>query len=372
MKSPALALGTRKGLLIWRSGPAGWRLAEEHFVGAIVPYASQDPRSGYLYATIDHGHFGGKFHRSQDGGKTWTELPAPQYPQGAVIKDDKPAVLKYQWCLATGGLDEPGRIYNGTEPGGLFVSDSHGEGFQINEGLWNHPSRLASDLGWMGGGRDNAGIHSVLVDPRDSRTIRVGISVAGVFTTNDGGRSWRPTNRGLRAEYLPDPNVEVGHDPHLVVQCRKEPDILWQQNHMGIYRSTDGGENWVDVSQPQTGAKFGFAIAVDPNRGNVAWVLPAESDMARVAWERRLQVCRSDDGGRSWQSFSKGLPQHDCYDFAFRHSLDLATTNGDGEISLLAFGTAGGSLYVSDDRGESWRSLASHLPPVYSVRFVNA
>jgi len=365
-----LAIGTRKGLLTYQESSGQWSISSESHLGARVSYSMRDTRSGLLFACLDHGHWGAKLQRSADAGKTWEEIPAPQYPEGAELKDGKPAVLRYQWCLAQGAADHPGRLYLGTEPGGLFVSDNDGDSFELVESLWNHESRKEM---WMGGGLDEPGVHSVLVDPRDPRKITVGISVAGVFATTDGGETWRPSNTGLKADFLPNPDVEIGHDPHLVVRCAAQPDVLWQQNHCGIFRSTDGAANWTRVSEPgqESGtdgaafgtAHFGFAIVVDPQDGDTCWVIPAVSDEVRIAIDRQLCVCRTTDGGQTWVAFRNGLPQEDCYDFAFRHNLDLC---GD----RLVFGTACGSLYFSDDRGESWRVLANHLPPIYSVRFI--
>ena len=355
-----LALGTRKGLLIWQEQNGSWSLANESHMGAHVSYTVRDGRSGWLYSCLAHGHWGNKLHYSADEGRTWEELAAPQYPEGAKLKDDRPAVLRYMWCLTTGPADQSGRIYIGTEPGGLFVSDDQGRTFRLVQSLWDQPSRLEV---WMGGGLDEPGIHSVLVDPRDSRRVLIGLSVAGVFASDDDGRSWQARNHGLRADFLPNPDAEIGHDPHLLVQCRGQPDVLWQQNHCGIFRSTDCGRNWSDVSDEEGPAGFGFAIAVDPEDGDVAWVIPAESDEVRVAVDRQMCVCRTNDGGQSWQTYRAGLPQDDCFDFVFRHGLDQSKDR-------LAFGTACGSLYLSDDRGESWQCLAAHLPPIYSVRFI--
>ena len=314
--------------------------------------------------------FGTKLHRwtgfsvadvtSADPKEVWQEIPAPQYPSGAKLSDGSDAVLKYPWAMAAGSDRQPGRIYFGSEPGGLFISDDDGQSFRLCEGLWNHRSRLDEKMPWMGGGLDHPAIHSIVVDPRDEDCIRVGISVAGVFQTQDGGEHWQPANQGLKAEFLPDPDVEVGHDPHIVVQCDGQPDVIWQQNHCGIFKTEDGCAHWEKVSQVDGPADFGFVIAVNPDDAQTAWVIPAESDMVRAAVDRALCVCRTTDGGQSWQAFRQGLPQSDCYDFVFRHCLKQV---GDS----LVFGTAGGRLYASDDRGETWRTLADQLPPIYCV-----
>jgi hypothetical protein len=360
MAGKHLAIGTRKGLVIFSGENDQWSLLREGHLGARVSYAINDPRTNTLFCCLDHGHWGPKLHRSQDLGENWEEIPAPAYPDGAELKDGGPAVLRYQWCLTPGAETQPGRLYMGTEPGGLFISDDNGDSFSLVESLWNHSSRKEA---WFGGGLDEPGIHSILIDPRDPDHISVGISCAGMFSSQDAGATWQPKNRGLKADFLPDPDVEIGHDPHLVVQCPSQPDVLWQQNHCGIYRTVDGGESWTRVSQDGGPAHFGFAVAVDPHDGDTAWVVPALSDEVRVAVDRQMCVCRTTDGGVSWQDFRAGLPQQDCYDFAFRHCLDQS---GD----CLAFGTACGSLYISNDRGESWQAVAQHLPPIYSVRFI--
>ena len=351
-----------------------WSVVVEAFSGSHVSIVFLDRRSGHLYACLDDGHFGNKLFRwsnfignenwkTADEKEVWKELPAPKYPEGSKLPNGNDALLKYQWGMSTGSEQQPGRIFMATEPGGLFVSDDDGETFELNAPLWNQPSRTAEGMPWFGGGRDEAGIHSICVDPRNDQHIRVGISCAGVFLSEDGGDSWRPTNNGLRADFLPDPAAEVGHDPHLLVQCESQPDTLWQQNHCGIFKTNDGGKSWDDVSDPGQEANFGFTDAVDPNDGNTAWVVPAESDQVRSSVNRKLCVCRTSDGGKSWQTFNEGLPQNDCFDFAFRHGL----VYDDNE---LVFGTACGSLYYSDNRGERWFAANNHLPPIYCVALV--
>jgi photosystem II stability/assembly factor-like uncharacterized protein len=319
----------------------------------------RDHRTGTLWASIDHGHWGQKLHRSDDNGETWEEVTAPKYPEGAEVKDGVPAAVRYLWVLAPGGDDEPERFYIGTEPGGLFRSDDGGRSFSLVEGLWNHPSRRGQ---WFGGGRDEAGIHSVWVDPRDSRRVLTAISCAGIFETTDGGATWNPRNKGLRADFLPNPDSEVGQDAHVMAVCASHPDVLWQQNHCGIFRSADGGASWDDISQKGGPAYFGFAIAADERDPDTAWVVPADSDERRMAIDGALCVCRTEDGGKSWTTLRNGLPQENCYDVAFRHALDVT---GD----RLAFGTTTGNVFVSDDRGESWQCIGNYFPPVYSVRF---
>ena len=347
-----LLLGTRKGLIVYQKQNGNWNLLRTDFLGIPVSIAYVDESTNTWWACLDHGHWGVKLHRSSDEGKTWEEIAAPVYPEGEVIKDDKPASLKYIWAVAKRG----NQLLLGTDPGGLFESSDNGNSFSLNRGLWDHPSRK----GWFGGGRDNPGIHSICVDPRDENHIYIAISCAGVFETTDGGSTWNPRNKGLKADFLPDPDSEIGQDPHLTVMCPNNPDVMWQQNHCGIFRTTDGAKNWEEITDKNGPADFGFAIEVHPENENMAWVIPGVSDGVRVAIDGKLQVCRTDDGGKTWKSFSNGLPQENCYDIVYRHCLDY---NGED----LVFGSTTGNVFVSNDMGENWKCISNYLPMVYSV-----
>ncbi len=362
-----LVLGTRKGLFVLERSRGKWKQVRLAHAGVPVSYAMLDPRNERLWACLDHGHWGQKLQRSDDMGETWEEVPAPVYPEGEVLKGGEPATLKYLWTMSAGGADEPDRLYIGTEPGGLFKSDDNGSSFELVESFWNHPSRLAGDegeefAGWFGGGRDNPGIHSVVVDPRDSKRLWIGISCAGVFETTDGCETWAIRNKGMTAPFLPDPPPEVGFDPHLVVPCPANPDVLWQQNHAGVYRSSDGGKLWEDVSQEGGPVYFGFGVCVDEKDPDTAWVLPADGDERRMAIDGALCVCRTEDGGKSWTRLCEGLPQESAHDLVLRHAFDLA---GD----RLAFGSTSGNVYASENRGEAWFPIGHHFPQVYSARF---
>jgi len=356
-----LVLGTRKGLIILERSGQAWKVIQHLHPGKAISYCDVDVRNGTLWACIDHGHWGQKLSRSTDRGESWQEIEAPKYPEGAILKEDKPAALSYLWVVTPGHEKDPDRIYIGTEPGGLFVSEDGGENFSLVESLWNHPSRLEGH--WFGGGRDEAGIHSILIDPRDSNHVYVGVSCAGVFETTDGGKTWQPRNKGLNADFLPNPDAEVGQDPHLIVFSPSNPDVMWQQNHCGIYRSVDGAKNWELISEEDGSADFGFPIAVCEKDSETAWVVPAVSDGSRLAIDGALCVCRTEDGGKSWTPLREGLPQRNCSDIVYRHALDIA---GD----QLVFGSTTGNVYFSENRGDSWRCLGNHFPPVYSTRFV--
>lgn len=357
MNKRYLLLGTAKGLIIYEKVNDVWVYESDHFLGIPVSMALQDPHHGYWWVCLDHRHWGPKLQYSMDNGATWIEVDAPKYPDDSEIKNGVPATLRYVWNLAFGLI--PDTIFVGTEPGGLFVSHDYGKNFSLVRALWDHPSRQDH---WFGGGRNHAGIHSIVVDPTNKNHYYVGISCAGVFETCDNGVSWQARNNGLRADYLPNPYVEVGQDPHFLIACNNDPKVMWQQNHCGIFRSTDAGIQWMDVTDSSEKGRYGFTIGIDHNDPLKAWVVPATSDSQRIAMGKSLFVMHTRDGGKSWEEQRNGLPQNNCFDIVLRHALDVW-----GEV--IAFGTSGGSLYVSEDSGASWLTLNNHLPRIFSARF---
>ncbi len=362
-----LLVATAKGLLVFEKKQRAWRVKDVYFVGLPVSMVFMDDRTDTWWAGTPHRHWGQKLHRSTDFGKTWEQISAPRYPANAHLKNGKPAALKLIWCMASAGNDKPNELWLGTEPGGLFHSHDNGNSFQLVESLWQHPSR--SEL-WFGAGKDEPFIHSIVVDPRNSNHIYIAVSCAGVFETLDAGQSWQPRNIGLKATYLPNPNVEVGHDPHLLLACKSTPDVLWQQNHCGIFRSTNGGASWQDVSEknkkPNTEypipnlAHYGFALAIDHENPLRGWVIPAMSDELRLPHNLALCVCRTENGGETWQRLRKGLPQKNCFDIVFRHAFDIYK-------NTLAFGTTNGNLYISENFGDEWKCLNCNLPRIDAV-----
>jgi len=257
--------------------------------------------------------------------------------------------------MAHAGYDKPGALWLGTEPGGLFYSANNGKTFELIESLWNHPSRL-DDLQWFGAGKDYPFIHSIVVDPNDSDHVYIGVSCAGVFETKDAGLTWVPKNKGLVAAYLPNPKAEVGHDPHLILMSQKDNRVLWQQNHCGIFRTSDGGENWQMVSGKKGFPHYGFGLAIGDDI-NTAWVIPAESDEKRIPKDLKLVVCKTTDGGNSWLNQDSGLPSPPVFDIVLRHSFVK-------KQEVLAFGTNNGNIYVSENSGTNWKSITNHLTGV--------
>ena len=389
-----ILLGTRKGTVIFDRANGAWQPRPILHEGIPVCYAACDPRDGTLWSSLDHGHWGPKLSRSRDGGATWEDVTSLKYPEGAryIVKvlptlDFDPeapvgapeyaAATVYKiWNLTFGSADQPGRIYAGTIPGGLFVSNDGGDSWELNRPLWNHESRggdlfagdASSENKWFGTpasvdyGVFEPGIHSIIIDPRKPDHLFVAASSAGVIESSDGGRTWQGRNKGMLNDYMPNPEVEWGHDPHFITACSAQPEHLWQQNHCGVFYSDNAAQSWRRVSKPDVGVHFGFPIAVDAQDGATAWVVPARADSERMAIAGGLFVARTSDGGQSWQTFRKGLPQDNAYDIVLRHCLDAA---GD----YLCFGSTTGNVYVSEDRGETWQCLGNNFPPVYSVRF---
>jgi hypothetical protein len=368
--SERILVGTRKGLFtIERNGgkKPSWKIANVDFLGDNVSIATPDPRDGSRYAALDHGHFGVKLHRSKNGGP-WEEVAAPTYPEkpeGEVDQDQWGKEIPWStvriWALEPGGPDEAGLMWCGTLPGGLFRSTDGGESWELVRSLWDDPKRKE----WFGGGADLPGIHSVCVDPRNSKCVRVGISCGGVWQTDDGGKTWDCRARGMRAEYMPpegqfNPNIQ---DPHRLVQCKNAPDALWAQHHNGIFRSTDGSRAWTEIKNAKPSA-FGFAVVVHPDEPDTAWFIPAIKDERRIPVSGELVVTRTRDGGETFEVLRKGLPQQNAYDIVFRHGMDI-----DESGDRLAFGTTTGGLWISENQGDSWQNVSNTLPPVYSVRF---
>jgi hypothetical protein len=362
-----LLVSTRKGLFVYeREGARDWRVVHRHFLGSRVSNSLVDARDGAIYAALDHGHFGCKLHRSDDRGASFPEITAPAYPPKPDDYEDVDAngkVIPWRvellWTLAAGGADEPDALWCGTIPGGLFRSGDRGESWQLVESLWSHPDRKH----WFGGGYDLPGIHSICVDPRDSRRVFLGVSCGGVWQTRDRGETWTLCAKGMRATFMPPElqDDQRSQDPHRIVQCRAAPEHLWSQHHCGIYRSTDGSGSWTELTDVAP-SSFGFAVAVHPSDPATAWFVPATSDGSRIPADGQVVVNRTRDGGASFETLRDGLPQQDAYDLFYRHALAVDSS---GEI--LAMGSTTGGLWVSEDQGDSWFALAQHLPPIAAV-----
>lgn len=368
--SEKIFVASRKGLFTIEKKSGKWAVAQTAFLGDNATMVLPDSRDNHVYVSIGHGHFGVKIHRSKDGGKTWEECAAPAYPEqpaGQVELDPfrhtpVPWKLLGVWSLSASNEDEPGTLWCGTFPGGLFRSRDRGASWEMIRPLWDHPKRKQ----WVGGGADFPGIHSICIHPKNSRHVKIAVSSGGVWITENGGETWENPGKGMRQEYVPpeqtyDPNVQ---DPHIIVQCKEKPNFLWCQHHNGVFRSKDGALNWEEITNVKP-AVFGFAVAVHPKDPETAWFVPATKDEKRIPVEGKVVVSRTRDGGKSFEVLRKGLPQEHAYDLTYRHALDIDETG-----TRLAFGSTTGSLWVSDDQGDSWQTVGEHLPPIYCVRFV--
>lgn len=352
-----LLIATRKGLLICPPEGAGFVLPKPHFLAEPVSAMLHDPRDGTLYAALRLGHFGAKLHRSADGGASWTEVGVPAMPK----EGENPKALDMIWALAAGHPAEPGVLWAGTLPAALFRSADRGETWELVRGLWDVPERAR----WVGGGYDDPGLHSIVIHPRDPRRMAIAISTGGVWTSADGGARWTLGGRGLRAEYMPPDQAfdQVMQDVHLLAACAGQPEVLWAQHHNGIFRSTDFGAHFEEVTAAAP-SRFGFAVAPHPADPATAWFAPAVKDECRVPAEGRLVFTRTRDGGATLESLGEGLPAADCYDLVYRHALAV-----DSKGDRLAMGSTTGNLWLGEAGGARWRLLSGHLPPIAAVAF---
>ncbi|MCU1454886.1 MAG: hypothetical protein JWN46_3032 [Acidimicrobiales bacterium] len=359
-----LLVGTRKGLARVERTDGRWAVTELTLASVPVTALLVDPADGALIVGVQHGHFGPKLYRSDDGGRTFEDLATPSYPPAPggdldpVRREEVPWSTELLWSLAAGA--EAGQLWCGTMPGGLFGSSDGGRSWQLNEALWEEPSRAD----WFGGGYDHPAMHSVVTDPRGPERLLVGLSCGGAWRTTDGGQTWEP-GRGMAARYMPpdridDPTIQ---DPHRIVRCPAAPDVLWTQHHSGIFRSADDGRTWSEITEagPST---FGFAVAVHPTDPDTAWFVPAESDEKRIPIDGRFVVTRTRDGGATFDVLTEGLPSVPAYDLVYRHALAI-----DAAGERLAMGSTTGNLWVSEDQGDHWTQVSSHLPPVNVVAF---
>lgn len=362
-----LLVSTRKGLFTVERDTSGWRIARGDFLGDNVSLALSDPRDGRRYAALDHGHFGVKMHRMAGNGD-WEEIATPAYPEkpeGYEELDMWGRPLPWStvrvWALEPGGADEPGVLWCGTIPGGLFRSRDNGTSWEMIRSLWDHPLRSK----WMGGGADLPGLHSILVDPRDSQRVTVAVSTGGIWATDNGGATWSQRGEGMRADHVPPEltHAPIAQDVHCLVQCPDAPERFWVQHHNGIFVSSDEARTFTEIKEAGPSV-FGFPVRVHPRDPDTAWFVPEIKDEKRIPVGGRLVVTRTRDGGRTFETLGRGLPNEHAYDVVYRHALAL-----DDSGERLAFGSTTGGLWVSEDQGDTWSMVSHTLPPVYAVRF---
>jgi photosystem II stability/assembly factor-like uncharacterized protein len=349
-----LLLGTKKGLFVLEGEPGhGFEITARAFAGEPVDYAMRDRRSGRLLATMTSPFYGPKIFHTDDPSGEW------QQAEGVALPEGGDQALERIWVMVAGEAD--GVVYAGGDPGVLFESSDGGQGWSINEGLWSQPSRPD----WQPGGGGLC-LHSIAPWPGDPTRLAVAISAAGMWLTEDGGRSWRRGNQGLNPRYLPEEALQgesAGRCVHHVERSPSQPERLFMQFHGGVYRSDDAGQSWVDVGAGLP-SDFGFPLMVDPAEPDSAYVIPLVADMDRVTPEGRVRVYATRDGGASWAPTGDGLPSQDAYLTVLRQAFDRV---GQGPELELYFGATSGEVFGSPDGGESWSTVASRLPPVFSV-----
>jgi len=364
-KRVRLLVATRKGLWTIVSDPArnAWKLAGPQFLGHIVHHAVVDPRDGRtMLAAARTGHLGPTVFRSTDNGRTWKEATRPP-----AFGEGSGRVVDHTFWLTPGHASEPGIWYAGTSPQGLFRSGDAGATWEGVNGFNQHPQRKAWCGGDQDGTPDGAKLHSIIVDPRDARHLYIGMSSGGVFESVDGGTGWQPLNKGVRADFLPDPFPEFGHDPHCVRQAPGHPDRLYQQNHCGIYRIDRPNDAWQDIGtgMPKIAGAIGFPLVVHPRDPDTLWVFPMDGTTVwpRTAPGGKPAAYRSRDGGRTWKRQDLGFPKSQAWWTVKRQAMTIDARDPAG----IYIGTTSGEVWGSRDEGRTFRNLARHLPQIYAV-----
>jgi photosystem II stability/assembly factor-like uncharacterized protein len=353
-----LLVGTMKGAFVLRSDATRkkWTVDGPHFRGFAIYALLHDSRNGRnrTFAGANNTFIGSALRTSDDFGRTWTE------PERYTIKfpEDSGRALKQIWQIVPGRPSEPDTLYCGVEPAALFESRDGGETWEPNRGLLNHEHQPR----WQPGAGGLC-LHTIVLDPKNPKRMLIAISAAGVYRTDNGGKSWQARNVGVRAEFLPDKYPEFGQCVHKVVQHPKCPERLFLQNHWGLYRSDDWGDSWEDIANGVP-SDFGFAMQMHPQDPDTVYIVPLESDMFRCTPEAKLRVYRTTDAGASWEPLTEGLPQKNAYETVLRDALTADAMDEPG----IYFGTRSGKLFGSTDDGATWREIADSLPPVVCVK----
>jgi photosystem II stability/assembly factor-like uncharacterized protein len=365
MAGVRLLVGTRKGAFILTADAKreSWDVSGPHFAGWEIYHLNGAPTEpNRIYASQSTSWFGQMIQRSDDGGESWQPVGNEFVYDGVPGTHQWYDGTQHPWEFARvwhlePSLTDPDLVYAGVEDAALFRSVDGGSTWEELSGLREHDTAS----GWAPGAGGMC-LHSIILDPSDPERIYVAISAAGSFRSDDGGKSWRPINRGLVSEGLPDPSPEVGHCVHKIAMHPSRPNVLFMQKHWDVMRSDDAGDSWTEVSG-NLPTDFGFPIAVNSNEPNTIYVVPIESDSYHYPPEGKLRVYRSRTGGGEWEALTKGLPQKDCYVNVLRDAMAVDTLDTCG----VYFGTTGGQVYGSNDNGDSWTAIVRDLPAVLSV-----
>ncbi len=365
MNTIRVLVGTRKGAFLLTSDEKreNWEVSGPHFAGWEIYHVKGSPVDpNRIYASVSSGWFGQVIQRSDDGGQTWAPV-GNEFTYAGVPGTHQwydgtqhPWEFKRVWHLEP-SLTDPDHVYAGVEDAALFESKDGGATWSELSGLREHQTGPQ----WQPGAGGMC-LHTILLDPVNAGRMFVAISAAGAFRSDDFGKTWRPINRGLRSEFLPDANAEVGHCVHRIAFHQSKPDTLFMQKHWDVMRSDDGGENWREVSG-NLPTDFGFPIDVNANEPETIYVVPIKSDSEHFPIDGRLQVWRSRTGGDEWEALTNGLPQRDCYVNVLRDAMAVDALDPGG----VYFGTTGGQVYGSADAGDSWKAIVRDLPAVLSV-----
>ncbi|MDR5726065.1 MAG: exo-alpha-sialidase [Terriglobia bacterium] len=387
MSKVRVLVGTRKGAFILTSDGKRdkWEVSGPHFAGWEIYHMKGSPVDpDRIYASQTSGWFGQLLQRSTDGGKTWHqpgvpagELPVPGPPKAlpsrfvydSSAETGKP-LTTHQWYDGTQhpwefkrvwhiepSLTDANTVYAGVEDAAIFRSMDGGENWHELPGLRGH----GTGPKWQPGAGGMC-LHTIILDPSNPQRMYIAISAAGAFRTDDGGKSWKPINKGLHSQYIPDPNAEVGHCVHHIAMHGSRPCTLFMQKHWDVMRSDDAGDNWHEVSG-NLPTDFGFVIDVHAHEPETIYVVPIKSDGEHFPLDGKLAVYRSRTGGNVWEPLTKGLPQKECYVNVLRDAMAVDSLDQCG----VYFGTTGGQVYVSPDGGDSWQAIVHDLPAVLSV-----
>ena len=365
MSRVRVLVGTRKGAFVLTSDGSRkkWDVSGPHFAGWELYHVKGSPADpDRIYASQSSGWFGQKIQRSNDGGKTW-EAVGDQFQYAGVPGTHQwydgtahPWEFKRVWHLEP-SLSNPDHVYAGVEDAAIFETRDGGTSWQELPGLREH----GSGPQWQPGAGGMC-LHTILLDPSNPARIYIAISAAGAFRTDDGGKSWKPINRGLRSEYIPDPNAEVGHCVHRIAMHRARPNVLFMQKHWDVMRSDNAGDNWHEVSG-NLPTDFGFVVDVHAHEPETIYVVPIKSDSEHFPLDGKLRVYRSRTGGNEWEELGDGLPSSDCYVNVLRDAMSIDALDPCG----VYFGTTGGQVYGSSNAGDRWTAIVRDLPPVLSV-----
>ncbi len=392
MSSVRVLVGTKKGAFILtsdgkRTSTSKWKVSGPHFAGWEIYHMKGSPVDpDRIYCSQTSGWFGQVMQRSDDGGKTWVtpgSSPAELMGEHGMPKGEsnkfmynedpkkggapltthqfydgtqKPWVFKRVWHIEPSYTD-PDTAYAGVEDAAIFKTTDGGKTWNELAGLRGH----GTGPQWSPGA-GGLGLHTIVLDPNNPKRIYIAISAAGAFRSDDAGKSWKPINRGLRSEYIPDPNAEIGHCVHRIAIHPSRPDTVYMQKHWDVMRTDNAGDQWHEVSG-NLPSDFGFPIDVHAHEPETIYVVPIKSDSLHYPPDGKLRVYRSKTGGNDWQALTKGLPQQDCYVNVLRDAMCVDSLDPCG----IYFGTTGGQVYASADGGDSWNAIVRDLPSVLSV-----